>query len=259
VPEYYDPDIKILLCNYCEKIDSWKHEDVFDCWWHLFWSDTPGAFINAKKSEYRLDADKFYIVAPETTFSTGFEIPFNQLYIHFTAGPPFEQIKSRIYFFPADEIFRRQVKMLKALIPYRSEKMLQMNLLSHSLLCSVLSGINKNELASSKRCDPKVKNALETLRKETSMILSNETLAENAGMSVNGFIRLFTSELGVTPQMYSRKKRIEKASILLHFTDKKIEEIAKETGFPERHHFSRVFKEITNHSPAEFRQNRIAF
>jgi transcriptional regulator GlxA family with amidase domain len=139
-----------------------------------------------------------------------------------------------------------------------TKNMLQMSLLSHSVICSSLLRINFNELKSLKKPDARIGKALELLNRNLSSLQSNETLAENIGMSVNGFIRLFMNEVGTTPQKYSRRKRIEKASILLHFTDKKIDEIANETGFLDRYHFSRAFKEITNYSPAEFRKRSIS-
>lgn len=257
--EYHDPDIKILLCDYRKKISSWEHENVFNSWWYLYWNNTPGAIVRTGKQEHRLEPGHVCLIAPETAFSTESKSSFNHFYIHFTAGTPFDQIKSHIYFFPIQDLFRKPIERLQTLSPLRSEKTVQMSLLSHSLVCSVLSEISETDFAALRKLDFRIENAVKILNDETSTVFSNEMLAENVGMSVNSFIRLFMSNLGVTPQKYSRRKRIEKASILLHFTDKKMEEIAKETGFLDRYHFSRVFREITNYSPADFRKRRISF
>ena len=32
--DYNEPGIKILLCDYREKVNSWKHENVFNSWWY---------------------------------------------------------------------------------------------------------------------------------------------------------------------------------------------------------------------------------
>jgi two-component system response regulator YesN len=47
--------------------------------------------------------------------------------------------------------------------------------------------------------------------------------------------------------------RVRKAATLLRGTRQSIEEIAEQTGFPNRYYFSRVFKKMTGHSPADFR------
>jgi len=75
-------------------------------------------------------------------------------------------------------------------------------------------------------------------------------------ISTNGFIRLFTSETDTSPQKYHRNKRIEKACLLLHFSEKNIDEIAIKTGFLDRYHFSREFKKSTSNTPAEFRKTK---
>lgn len=256
---YNDPEIKILLCDYREGITGWRHKSVFNSCWYFYWNNSPGAIIETGTSKHRLKPDKFYLIAPETMFSTECETPFNHFYLHFTAGAPFDQIKSKIYLFPTDNCVIKQIRMIQSFIPDRTLNFVHLSLLTHSIACSMLLKIGENEFQRLKRCDPRIEMAMNTLNKNTSEIISNEALAEDASMSVNGFVRLFMKELGITPQKYSRRKRIEKASILLHFTDKKIDEIAVETGFLDRYHFSRVFKETTNYSPAEFRKCRISF
>lgn len=255
--EYHDPEIKILLCDYRETIESWNHENVFNSWWYLYWNNCSGAVVETEKATYSLEPDKVCLIAPETVFSTRLESSFNHFYIHFTVGAPFDQIKSRIYLFSDDEVFLKQLKMLQSFSINRAKHMLQMSLLSHSVISSSLLRVNFNDIKRLKKYDARIEKTLKFLNKNLSLLYSNESLAENVGMSVNGFIRLFMSELGITPQKYSRRKRIEKASILLHFTDKKIDKIANETGFLDRYHFSRAFKETTNYSPAEFRKRRI--
>jgi AraC-like DNA-binding protein len=249
----HTPDIQTLLCGDNEKISAWRHENVFNSWWYLYWNSAPGAFIRSGDVEYKLEPGHFCLIAPETRFSTGHEKPFAHFYIHFTAGIPFDRIKNRIYLLPVDGIADRQMHMLKELLPDKERNPIRMDLLSSSVICFMLSKIDADDYAVLRKLDPRVEAAKSTLDKITSRIISNDALAEDAKMSVNGFIRLFASELGVTPQKYSRRKRIEKASLLLRFTDKKVEEIARETGFLDRYHFSRAFKEITKRSPAEFR------
>jgi AraC-like DNA-binding protein len=76
-------------------------------------------------------------------------------------------------------------------------------------------------------------------------------------MNHNGFIRLFSTETGFSNLQYSRRKRVEKACLLLHFTNQ-LDEIARKTGFQYRYYFSRVFKQVTNYSPAQYKRTEKA-
>ena len=84
--------------------------------------------------------------------------------------------------------------------------------------------------------------------------LSNDIIARRLSMSTNAFLRLFRENAGMSPQLYSRIRRIEKACILLHYSKLDIKQIASETGFCDRFHFSRVFKKLRSTDPAEFRR-----
>jgi AraC family transcriptional regulator, arabinose operon regulatory protein len=84
--------------------------------------------------------------------------------------------------------------------------------------------------------------------------LSNPALAAMAGLSVPGFDRAFKRHFGTTPARYVSEMRVGRASRLLLQTDASIDEIAAQTGFPNRAYFSRVFKQLIDESPAAFRR-----
>lgn len=91
------------------------------------------------------------------------------------------------------------------------------------------------------------------IQEEFSMELTTPMLARRAGVSVPSFIRGFKEHFGVTPGRYVTETRVREAAHLLLQTDEPIEAIAEQTGFPNRAHFSRVFKRVTEESPAGFR------
>jgi YesN/AraC family two-component response regulator len=84
--------------------------------------------------------------------------------------------------------------------------------------------------------------------------LSNSHLADIACMSIEGLSKMFRNHLGTSPAAYVTQIRIKQASHLLLYSTETIDRIALATGFPNRNYFSRVFKKITNESPAEFRR-----
>jgi transcriptional regulator GlxA family with amidase domain len=75
-------------------------------------------------------------------------------------------------------------------------------------------------------------------------------------MSVNGFVRLFQKETETSPQKWYMEKRITIASLMLSHSDKSIDVIAEATGFCDRAHFSRSFKQIKGVGPSTYRKSQ---
>ena len=103
-----------------------------------------------------------------------------------------------------------------------------------------------------KAYDDRIQKTLELLRKSGN--ISNRKLAEQAGMSINSFLNLFLDEVGMPPQSWSRIKRLEQAGELLHFSEATMDDIAASSGFCDRYHLSRAFKQQFGISPAQYRQ-----
>ena len=86
--------------------------------------------------------------------------------------------------------------------------------------------------------------------------ITNERLAAQAGLSVEGFIRWFKAGTGRTPAAFVAERRIREACRRLTFSADTIEQVAEAVGFANRHHFSRVFQRQTGCGPARFRRDR---
>jgi transcriptional regulator GlxA family with amidase domain len=84
--------------------------------------------------------------------------------------------------------------------------------------------------------------------------LSNSHLAKVACLSIEGLSKMFRKHVGTSPAAYVTQVRIKEASRLLLQSSETIDRIALATGFPNRNYFSRIFKNITNESPAQFRR-----
>lgn len=99
-----------------------------------------------------------------------------------------------------------------------------------------------------------VKRALRLIDRECNSRLAIPSLAAEAAMSVRGFTAAFRRACGKSPARYITEVRVRAASHLLLETVESIDAIAVQTGFTNRHHFSRVFKATAGESPAQFRQ-----
>jgi AraC-like DNA-binding protein len=82
---------------------------------------------------------------------------------------------------------------------------------------------------------------------------TNASLAREARMSSDGFIRLFRQWLHNTPTRYVQQVRIREACRLLAGSDQSIKAIAAALGFANRYHFTRVFTALTGTSPGAYR------
>ena len=249
------PDIQILSCAYL-KIHGWDHNDSFAAFWRFYWNNKSGAFLIINGVEYEMRPDRFFLIPAKTRFSTRSEGDFSHFYSHFTAGNPFERVIPDIYSFPIDSHIRQKIRSISVMLSKTDCGRISSSLLLYSLIYESMAKLGKTTFSSHTQPDRRIDAVIEFLNGNTSRIISNEELAEKINMTTNGFIRLFNSATGTPPQKYSQKKRIEKASLLLSFSNKRIDEIAKETGFLDRYHFTKVFKRHTQQNPAEFRKNK---
>jgi transcriptional regulator GlxA family with amidase domain len=83
-------------------------------------------------------------------------------------------------------------------------------------------------------------------------------LAAICGLSASHFRYAFRKTIGAPPHQWLLKKRIEKAKDLLVNTTASLREISLETGFPDQSHFTRVFSQLEETSPAVWRKARLS-
>lgn len=81
-----------------------------------------------------------------------------------------------------------------------------------------------------------------------------DDLAAVAECSRSQLCRDFRRHLGISPQRYQTRVRVDHAAELLRSTDLDLDAIAERCGFCDRYHFSRVFARETDHPPARYRE-----
>jgi transcriptional regulator GlxA family with amidase domain len=82
-------------------------------------------------------------------------------------------------------------------------------------------------------------------------------VAQAAGVSVRNLSHLFKQHLQMPPMRVLLDFRLDKACRLLRHSEDSIEQIASETGFPNRYYFSRMLKQHRGASPAAYRQGQV--
>ena len=80
----------------------------------------------------------------------------------------------------------------------------------------------------------------------------NDQLAQLAGMSTVYFRKLFTQVMGVSPIVYARQLRIEKAKQMLRSDYGSLSHVALSLGYANLYDFSRDFKKHTGIAPSKY-------
>ena len=234
--ECYNPEIKLLTVTGSRDLHGWwEMSNLAAPYWRLYWNDSHGAFIRHNGRERSLGPEKIVLIAPDTPYSASCPGHARQLFIHFLVRAQLARTLELAY----EGAKNRRLRSILA-------------------LKAVLTGLEliPERMLGTKRIDPRIAEAMESLSPNNGHMKSNEELAQKAGMSPNAFLRLFRRDTGASPQLYSRTRRIEEACMLLHYSQLDIKSIAERTGFCDRYHFSKVFKDLRGVSPAEFRRTR---
>ncbi|MDX2073058.1 MAG: AraC family transcriptional regulator [Alphaproteobacteria bacterium] len=83
--------------------------------------------------------------------------------------------------------------------------------------------------------------------------ISNKELASHACVSQFHFCRLFKRTLGITPQQFVRRCRLDHAKALVQGSNQTVAEIAYGCGFATQSHFTHLFRQSFGLSPRQMR------
>jgi len=104
--------------------------------------------------------------------------------------------------------------------------------------------------------DERIRHATDILADEINRPLALAELARRCGLSLSRFAHLFRAQVGVSPQHYLEKIRLERAAQLLRSTSLSIGEIAGESGYANAFYFSNRFKKAFRKSPSLYRSDQ---
>ncbi len=282
---FADINIQLHCCRYW-MLSEWECTNMAFPFWRLYHNSISGASVYYKDICTNLITDKIIIIPPNTSFSTSLacrpedsakeriagkrisslaEIEeladkhmVDHLFIHFNLGLSYDSIHPGVYEFPVTGFTSSMLQEIKNnsinnSVNYNFHAGLPVQILILYLLKQI-----PDDKWKSRNMDKRVIKAYDFIENNINQKLSNKALAEKANMAVNSFARLFKENAGVTIQQYAQKKKIDKSLVLLHHSNKSIDEIANECGFIDRHHFSKVFKQVMKMPPVFYRQ-RLTF
>lgn len=98
----------------------------------------------------------------------------------------------------------------------------------------------------------KIEKAIEYIHQNYNKSITNDELARISDLSVVYFRKLFTSIIGISPIVYAREVRIEKAKEMLGSDYGTLSAVAQSLGYANSYDFSRDFKKHTGISPSKY-------
>ena len=234
-------------------VKNWCYsEDVFtSAFWRFWLNREKGAFLHFGNQVVAMQPKMIYLVPPEADFSTSSDQPFHQLFVHFSLKFPGLEPKNQFYEIPTwDEA---DSAMNRFNISFDRDSMRDY-LTVTGILHTAVSNLPEKCFVDQDQYDPRICLILHLLNGTSLGHYTNAQLAKRINMSESAFIHLFTLQVGRSPQNYYREKRIERAQYLLTFTDISIDNIARDTGFVDRYHFSKIFLTCTGYTPGRYRR-----
>lgn len=93
------------------------------------------------------------------------------------------------------------------------------------------------------------------MKNNISKRLSILYLSSLHNISTSHFSFIFKKNTGIAPMDYFIHLKLQRASLLLQTTNKKIKTVASEIGYDDTYYFSRLFKKYMNASPEVFRKS----
>jgi len=238
--------------GYQHALEDWNHSGVDSPFWRFYYNPKPGCHLLFQGRKIPLEPKKAVLIPADTVFDCCGPVQACHFWLHFTTARPGVSIPAAPIVISVADSLRAMLTQLIATHRQRPTPLRDHRLhhLSAALLHSVFATL---EIDSPPALPERIVEVLALIARAPHSKLSNAFLAERAGMSIERFIRSFREHTGQTPAAYVLATRLRLAGEALALTDKTIDQIAIETGFPNRHYLSRMFARQLGSGPAEFR------
>jgi AraC-like DNA-binding protein len=237
------PTIRILVCNR-SKVSNWRNASPVRPHWRFYWNPEPGAVVSDEYNKYFLDQDFILAIPPGIKVRQEILTPAESIYIHADIDLPLDNTNLRLLKLPIDSGLKESVKRLAESLDHP--------LVAGEFIYAVISRLPEN-IWRQQVTDTRIELVCHLLREHPEKNWSNQGLAQKANFSENAFIRRFREVIGVPPQRYLLKLRLNRAAALLLENELSIDEIALSCGFCDRNYLSKMFRKHFGLPPGRFR------
>ena len=227
---------------------DWTYRGVRSPFWRAYWNAAPGAAVRCGRVRIELGPDRVVVIPAFTEYDCEPAEGVDHVWVHFSADAPAMPLVPRAVM--PDET---DLAVWRGLGDRVDSEASPRRLADHALAALHLVW---SRLPADEGAPPSTRLAawMRWTRERLDDPPHLEEMARSAGMGRRTFLRWFREETGRTPADFLMELRIAEACRLLRYSDTSIDHIAEASGFSDRHHFSRVFKQRAGTSPAAWRR-----
>lgn len=244
-------------CDY----EDWNHRGVVSPYWRLHHNSSAGNAIRFGDEEFALRPDRAVLTPAGTPIDTLGRTTVAHLWIHYTPLQEFVLALRHPVPVPLSSSVRECLDEIRHLLPEAASKapvpgpreQRRLYHLSKAVLHQVFAVLPDDAFQLFPR---RLYRLLDYIEGNLGSDLRVATLAQLAGVSPSRLRTWFHEHVGIAPNAYVTSARLRAAVKALSLSDRTIDYISEELGFPNRFYFSRVFSRNFGCGPAAFRKGR---
>lgn len=258
--------VRLFAANFIQlQARIWNAQNVCDAFWRFYINDRDGAVLKLGDVVLPLRAGALYLVPEGVHFSCDNSRSVGHFYLHFDVlGVP-RPILQKLFCAPFEiertSALAHEARVLSSELKAGGELEIALQCRVKALLFNCLGCVfarndeqNVSQYPRLSSYHEPILPALEWIESHLDEVIENRVLARLCHWSTDHFARRFRECVGQSPGSYVLSRRIAVASQQLLFTQKGIEQIARESGFANRFHFSRAFAREKKCAPAAYRK-----
>lgn len=232
-----------------------------DCRMLLYMEEGNG-LLQLQGKEYQLTPGTLlYLDRRSTSFTLTTNQSLSRFAVFSLAGEFFTLYESLVPFHTILTILVNNsspvLRSLKQLLAGNGDAYLDNKLFDAALITNLLTELFidvYNLKSNSEKCTPYLKDLKHYLDQTFTQPLRLDDLEKRFHMSKYRICHEYAAAFGQPPLRYLNKKRMEYAEVLLLSTQKKVHEIALETGYENTNHFINLFKKEYGQTPQAYRK-----
>lgn len=246
-------DLLLHEAGYLPRRPHWNYQEVFSPFWRLYYDLRPGHKVVFRDKEVRLGPDRIVLIPDHQLFYTVGTEPKPKFWLHFShALRPVPEQVIPIELAPADtekSLVRDMIRLMRA----RETGNIRQRVY-HCGLALLHLLLSRPEIRWQTETPADLLDVIRYIQENYASPLYTAELARLAHMSESAFRRKFQKLRNMSPARFIAQLRVREAAHLLVTTAMDMGDIAERSGFPNSAYFSRVFKQVTGESPAQFRR-----
>lgn len=218
-------------------------------------------YVNGKS--YKLKENQGFLICPDII--TYYEADAEDPWIYTWVG--FKGIKAEYYLKLANldqenpvfectevEFVQKCFEDMRKATELKYARELRLQGLLHMFLSELVEEAGRNVVINSNYKELYIKKSLHFVEANYSSKLSISEMAKSVGLNKNYFSTFFRENIGMTPQEYIIKFRINKACELMSNQGLTIGDISRSVGYDDTLGFSKIFKKEKGISPKKYRE-----